>query len=61
MEDPSLVERVKAEVLFYIDFGKAKAEKEKVRTHTQVQKSDSRYSARVKRLRQIGAEMVSDS
>jgi len=33
----------------------------KVKTHTQAQRSDPRDSAKVKRLRQIGAEMVQDS
>ena len=37
---------------------KAKAKKEKVKTHTQVQKSDFRDSAKVKRLRQMGTEIV---
>ena len=37
---------------------KAMAEEEKVKTHTQVQKTDFRDSAKVKRLRQIAAEMV---
>ena len=41
-----------------IRLGKAKAEEEKLETHTQVQRSDFRDSAKVKRLRQIGAEMV---
>jgi len=40
---------------------KAKAEEAKVKTHTQVQRLDFRDSAKVKRLRQIGAEMVQDS
>jgi len=42
----------------FISIRKAKAEEEKVKTHTQVQRSDFRDSAKVKRLRQIGAEMV---
>ena len=37
---------------------KAKAEEEKVETHTQVQRLDFRDAAKVKQLRQIGAEMV---
>jgi len=40
---------------------KAKAEEEKVKTHTQLQRSGFHDSAKVKRLRQIGAEMVQDS
>ena len=44
--------------LKFISIRKAKAEKEKVKTHTQVQRSDFRDSANVKRLRQIGAETV---
>ena len=47
--------------LKFISIRKAKAEEEKVQIHTQVQISDFRGSAKVKRLRQIGAEMVSDS
>jgi len=39
---------------------KAKAEEEKVKARTQVQRSDFRDSAKVKQLRQIGAEMVQD-
>jgi len=34
------------------------AEEEKVKTHVHVQKLDFRDSAKVKQLRQIGAEMV---
>jgi len=41
-----------------ISIREAKAEEEKVKTHTQVQRSDFRDSAKVKRLRQIRAEMV---
>jgi len=41
-----------------VSMKKAKAEEEKVKTHTQVQRSDFRDSAKVKRFRQIGAEMV---
>ena len=44
--------------LKFISIRKAKAEEEKVKTQTQVQRSDFRDSAKVKRLRQIGAEMV---
>ena len=47
--------------LKFICIRKVKTEEEKVKTHTQVQRSDSRDSAKVKRLRQIGAEMVQDS
>jgi len=46
--------------LKFISIRTAKAEEEKVKTHTQVQRSDFRDPAKVKRLRQIGAEMVSD-
>jgi len=46
--------------LKFISVRKAKAEEEKVKTHTQVQKSDFRDSAKVKGLRQIEAEMVQD-
>jgi len=42
----------------FIYFRKVKAEEQKVKTHTQVQRSDFRDSAKVKRLKQIGAEMV---
>jgi len=41
-----------------ISIRKAKLEEEKVNTHTQVQRSGFCDSARKKRLRQIGAEMV---
>jgi len=44
-----------------IRLGKAKAEKIKVKTHTQVQRSGFCDLSKVKRLRQIGAEMVHDS
>ena len=44
--------------LRFISIRKAKAEEKKVKTHTQAQRSDSRDSAKVKRLGQIGAEMV---
>jgi hypothetical protein len=44
--------------LKFVSIIKAKAEEEKVKTHTQVRRSDFRDSAKVKRLRQIGAEMV---
>ena len=47
--------------LKFISITKSKAEEEKVKTHIQVQRSDFRDSAKVKRLRQFGAEMVSDS
>ena len=47
--------------LQFISIGKAKAEEEKVTTHTQAQRSGFRDAARAKRLRQIGAEMVQDS
>jgi len=47
--------------LKFISIKKAKAEEEKVKTHTQVQKLGFCDSAKVKRLRQIGAEMVQDS
>ena len=45
--------------LKFISVRKAKAEEEKVNTHTH--RSGFRDSARVKRLRQIGMEMVQDS
>jgi len=45
-------------MLKFIFIRKAKADKEKANTHTQVQGSDFHDSAKVKRLRQIGAEMV---
>ena len=44
--------------LKFIAVRKAKAKEGNVRTHTQVQRSDFRDSAKVKRLRQIGAEMA---
>ena len=44
-----------AEVHFY---QKSKGKRGKVKTHTQVQISDFRDSAKMKQLRQIGAEMV---
>jgi len=44
--------------LKFISIRKVKAEEEKVKTLTQVQRSDFCDSAKVKRLRQIGAEMV---
>jgi len=47
--------------LKFISIRTAKAEEEKVKTRTQVQRSGFRDSARVKRLRQIGAGMVQDS
>jgi len=47
--------------LKFISIRKAKAEEKKVQTHTQVQGSDFHDSAKLKRLRQIGAEMVQDS
>jgi len=47
-------------MLKFISIRKAKAEEEKVKTHTQAQRSDFRDSAKVKRLRPIGAEMVQD-
>ena len=47
--------------LIFISIRKAKAEEEKVNTHTQAQRSDFRNSAKLKQLRQIGAEMVQDS
>jgi len=37
---------------------KGKAKEEKIRTHTHVQGSDFCDSAKVKQLKQIGAEMV---
>jgi len=45
-------------MLKFIFIRKAKADEKKVKTYTQVQRSDFRDSAKVKRLRQIGAEMV---
>jgi len=42
----------------FISIRKVKAERKKVKTHTQVQRSDFRDSEKVKRLRQIGAEIV---
>jgi len=47
--------------LNFISIRKAKAEEEKVKTHTQVHRSDFRDTAKVKQLRQIAAEMVQDS
>jgi len=47
--------------LLFIYVRKAKAEEEKVKTHTQVQRSGFRDAARANRLRPIGAEMVQDS
>jgi len=44
--------------LNFFSVRKAKAEEEKAKAHTQVQRSDLRDSTKVKRLRQIGAEMV---
>ena len=44
--------------LKFTSIRKAKAKEEKVKTHTQVQRSDCRDEAKVKRLRQIGVEMV---
>ena len=44
--------------LKFICIRKAKADEEKVETHTQVQKSGFRDAAEKKRFRQIGAEMV---
>jgi len=46
---------IKAEVHFY---QKSKDREGKGKTHTQVQRSDFRDSAKVKRVRQIGKEMV---
>ena len=40
---------------------KEKADEEKVKKHTQIQRLGFCDSARVKRLRQIGAEIVQDS
>jgi len=42
----------------FVSIRKAKAEEKKVKTHTRLQRSDFRDSAKVKRSRQIGAEMV---
>jgi len=53
-----LQQELKAEVHFY---QKSKDRREKGKTHAQVQRSDFRDSAKVKQLRQIGAEMVQDS
>jgi len=47
--------------LKFISIRKAKAAEIKVKTHTLAQRSDFRDLANVKRLRQIGAEMVQDS
>jgi len=44
--------------LKFIFIRKAKAEEDKVETHTQVQRLNIRDAAKVKQLRQIGAEMV---
>jgi len=44
--------------LKFISIRKAEAAEKKVKTHTQVQRSDFSDSAKVKRLKQIGAEMV---
>jgi len=44
--------------LMFVFIRKAKADEEKVKRHTQVQRLDFRDSAKVKRLRQIGAKMV---
>jgi len=44
--------------LRFISIRKAKAEEKKVMKHTQVQASDFHDPAKVKRLRQIGAEIV---
>ena len=44
--------------LIFISIRKAKTDEGKVKTHTQVQRSDFRDPSKVKRLRQIGAEMV---
>ena len=46
---------IQAQVHFY---QKSKDRRGKGKTHTQVQRSDFHDSAKVKRLRQIGAEMV---
>ena len=48
-------------MLKIISIRKAKAEEKKVKTHTQVQRSGFHDSTRIKRLSQIGAEMVKDS
>jgi len=40
----------------FISIKKAKAEEEKVKIHTQVQRSDLHDPAKVKRLRQIAAD-----
>jgi len=40
---------------------KAKAEKGNIKTHTQMKRSGFHDPAKVKRLRQTGAEMVQDS
>ena len=47
--------------LKFISIRKPKAEEEMVEKHTQVQGSGFHNSAKVKRLRQIGAEMVQGS
>ena len=47
--------------LKFISIRNAQAEGEKIKIHTQVQRSGFRDSARVKQLRQSGAEMVQDS
>jgi len=47
--------------LNFISIRKAKAEEERAKKYTQIQKSDFRDSGKVKRLRQIVAEMVQDS
>jgi len=44
--------------LKFMSIRKGKGRRGKGKTHTQVQGSDFRDSAKVKRLRQIGAEMV---
>jgi len=46
--------------LKFISIRKAKTKVEKVKTHTQVQRSNFCDSAKVNRSRQIGAEMISD-
>jgi len=43
---------------YFIYYQKSKGRREKDETHGQVQRSDFRDSAKVKRLRQLAAEMV---
>jgi len=47
--------------LKFIFIRQAKAEEKKAMTQTQVKRSNFRDAAKVKRLRQIGAEIVQDS